>query len=828
MDQNKLIDDALAEARACLSRGEAGQAAELCAAIVQVEPLHDGALHLLALIAQDFGHPEQALNFIAKAIEANPAPGYLKDCARICESLGQQEIARQWLAKADELEREAIFSMTSPANIHPETKLGIPKSGKKLSPAAIGEKIGRAVSLHQQNRLDEAERIYLEVLGSEAENADALHLLGLVFHQRGENGKAVELMKKAVKIAPFSPVPYSNLGSALQELGRVEEAVECYRKAILIDGKSVEPHLNLGTALELQGAWKEAEESYLKALSIDPAYPKAYNNLGKLLDFLGRHEEGIALVGKAVGIDPDYAEAWSNLAALLNGRGRYGEAAEAARRATVLKPGYAAAWNNWGMACRGMGESEEAIGHFRRAVGENPAHAESLNNLGVTLWELKRYEDAIVPLEAAVSIRPDFAESCNNLGVVHVDMDQPEKAVPVLLRAIELKPDYALAHLNLGNAYRKAARLVDALRAYERALEIEPDLTEAFNNLGTILQMQGKFGEAVALYERALGVLQDAPVIRWNLALSLLASGNLEEGWKAFESRWQANQKGQERPFPQPWWDGGDLSGKTLLLWGEQGVGDEIFYAGMAKDAISLASFVVIECERRLVPLFARSFPEATVIARTTPPDQRAMQADLQLPMASLARHLRSSIDSFPSRRGYLQADPGRVAYWRNGISVPGMLNVGICWRSSLKSALRDLHYSVLEEWGEIFSVPGVRFFNLQYDECRAELDAASRRFGVEIRGFPEVDLRGDLDEAAAITSALDLVISAPTAVAVTAGALGVPVWIMAMSDAWDTLGTGRYPWMPSASMYLRSAEIPWQSVLKKIASDLRGLSVQG
>ena len=804
MNSKKLIGQAIAEATEQHRQGRLQESAALCSTVLQLEPGNSAALHLLGIIAHGIGDNEKALDLISRAIEVDPAnPDYFYDCAKACLDLGLKGAALDCLRKTVELKPDHVeagqrlLALVEPPNAV-DTVSSAGAVRKRMQPGEIQDGIHRAISFHQSNQLEKAESIYREVLESQPDNADALHLLGLIHHQRGDNEMAVELMEKAVKIAPNAPGPYSNLGNALQDIGKVDEAIRCYRRAIALDPKSIEPRLNLGTALEKRGKFGEALACYRHVLNLDPNYPKAHNNLGKLLFERGHVDEGLAHIEQAIAFKPDYADAW----------------------------------NNHGLFRKEMKQFGKAIECFGRLLELDPNHVEGLNNMGATLLELKQYEEAIACLDRAISLKPDYADAYNNIGVALNEKGLPDKAIPYLERALSLKPDYPAACLNLGSAYRTQARFDEAIGYYQQALALKPDYTDAFNNLGTIFEMQGRIREAIALYEQALIRTKNMPVIRWNMALSLLASGDLDRGWKEYECRWESSniQKDCKRPFPQPWWDGSDLAGKTILLWGEQGIGDEILFANVISDMTARAAHCVIECEPRLVGLFSRSFRNAEVIPKLNPPHPRTMQADIQLqsPINSCFRWLRTTIDSFPEHQGYLRPDPERVAFWKERLENLGPgLKVGICWRSMLKDSLRNMHYSQLSQWGPIFAVQGIQFVNLQYDNCRAELDEARRRFGVAIHAFDDINLKDDMDDAAALTSCVDLMVSAGTAAAAMGGATGIPVWLMYPEYSWTMLGTDRFPWFPDTRIFAKKFDEPWDGMIERIASLLKLLSSQ-
>ena len=339
----------------------------------------------------------------------------------------------------------------------------------------------------------------------------------------------------------------------------------------------------------------------------------------------------------------------------------------------------------------------------------------------------------------------------------------------------------------------------------------------------------GDLETARLCFERALALEPDHANTRWNRSLCLLALGRLAEGWADYDWRWKAALAGFERPFVQPFWDGSDLQGKTILVWMEQGLGDQITFASMLPDLLRAGAHCIVECEPRLVQLLARSFPGTEVVARTTPPDSRTLQPDIQFQIAagSLAPLLRPSLESFPQRRGYLAPDPVEIGRSKARLdSLGDGLKVGICWRSSLSGGMRAMHYPQLNQWGPILATPGVKFVNLQYDQCDEELHEAERLFGTRVHVWDDTDLKNDLDGVAALISTLDLVISARTSVASMAGAAGASTLVVCRgaSDWWG-LGTDHCPWLPSVRAFSCGAYDPWEPVIASIASEVGQLA---
>ena len=368
---------------------------------------------------------------------------------------------------------------------------------------------------------------------------------------------------------------------------------------------------------------------------------------------------------------------------------------------------------------------------------------------------------------------------------------------------------------------QKRGEFAQAEVLYRRILAGAPGRLDVMHLIGHVLSLQGRSGEAVDMLQQVTARDPQSAPAHFNLSLALLMAGDLARGWREYEWRFEQSGVPPRLAFPQPEWQGEDLTGKSLLVWNEQGIGDQIWFAGLVPELIERARRCTLLCAPKLATLFARSFPDAHVIEQIDATNS-AEGFDVQVAAGSAARWLRPTLASFPDRPSYLIADPQRIAYWRERFTgIGGGLKVGFCWRSGNQIGVRVLEYSSLSQWGPIFAVPGVHFVNLQYDECRSELDRARSEFDVTLHQFPEVDMFDDLDETAALMKALDLVISAQTAVRALAGALGVPCWQMSRGADWSACGAENNPWYPVMKCFRCTWEQPWSEIIERIASEL-------
>jgi tetratricopeptide (TPR) repeat protein len=306
--------------------------------------------------------------------------------------------------------------------------------------------------------------------------------------------------------------------------------------------------------------------------------------------------------------------------------------------------------------------------------------------------------------------------------------------------------------------------------------------------------------------EESLSALEPLFGLLGDLGFSYLAAGRLETGWWLYEASKRRELRDGRQPFPYPMWLGEDLRGKTVLLWRNRGPGDEVLYANAIPDVVNAAGRVIVEADPRLVPLFARSFPTATVISRDDWPQPELEHADVdfQIPYASLARRLRGSLDAFPNHSGYLVPDAGRVAHWRSLMirQAGGRQIVGVSWRTAAYGPEGD-YQTKIADWSPLLARRDLFFVSLQYDCDYEELEKINRTYGWEIFAPTDIDLFNDLDDLAALIGAMDKLVTIDNLNANLAGALGVPT--VQFTEPWGhpRLGQARCPFYPSQRLVL-------------------------
>lgn len=412
-----------------------------------------------------------------------------------------------------------------------------------------------------------------------------------------------------------------------------------------------------------------------------------------------------------------------------------------------------------------------------------------------------------------------LAAACADLG----DWPTAEEHWRHVLR---LRPSTAVAQTGLGIALRASGRSTEAIEVFRQAAADHPELAATHFNLGTCLLSCDHGREAVAAFRAALALEPRYAEARFNLSLALLKSGSFKNGALAYESRWQAEWKGLERPFHGPRWNGRPLpSGAHLLLWGEQGIGDEIMFAGLLETACrSAAAPVQIECAPRLVPLIARSFPVARVFARSMPPDPATGGNTVHCPFGSLPGLLWHERPEPP--QPYLRADSvivGKLRHRLEGLG-PGR-KIGIAWRGGHPAAARP-RFIPPSAWAPLLREPGIVPICVQHAPDPEESAQFAAAAGCALHRFPDVDPLEDMDTFAGLIAALDGVVAVDNSTVHLAGALGTPTAVLLGSESdwrWGENGVP-CPWYRGVERIRFTDSVDWSASLQKAAAFVRAL----
>jgi len=622
-------------------------------------------------------------------------------------------------------------------------------------------------------------------------------------------------------------------GHVLEAEGRLDEAMQRYMDAIRLAPNPARAHLNRGNVLLLKGDLPSALDAFNTAIKHKPDYAGAYYNIGNALLGNKQFDEAVANYRRALEIQPDYAEVHCALGVALKGLGKLDDAIASFQSALKYNPNLAEAHTNLDVAIRdifsmgnvllGNGQLEEAVANYRRVLDIKPDFAEVHNNLGLALQAMGKFESAAASYRRALEIKPDYAEAHSHLGNTLKELGQLEMAVVSHRQSLEINPDFAEAHSNLGNALQALGQFERAVASYRRALDIKPDLVEARTSLGNALKELGQFEDALASHRHTLQIKPDYAEAHTNLGLLLLSQGQYVEGWPEFEARYEPGYSRRNSipptlPFPQ--WQGEPLSGKSLIVWPEQGFGDIIQFARyfpMLKTR-GLSRLTVV-CKTPLVALLEK-MDGVDVIIPLAEASTLPLHDYWAFPM-SLPLHFATTVETIPAVLPYLTAPSERLNRWENQLPT-NRLKVGLVWKGNAlhkNDANRSLpSLSTLEP---LWSVPGVTFVSLQ--KGQGEEEAA-----MSPTSQPILDLGPyimDFADTAAIVARLDLVICIDTAIAHLAGALNKPCWVLLPASGIDWRWLQKRtdsPWYPNVMRLFRQANArDWATTIAGVTQEL-------
>jgi hypothetical protein len=394
-------------------------------------------------------------------------------------------------------------------------------------------------------------------------------------------------------------------------------------------------------------------------------------------------------------------------------------------------------------------------------------------------------------------------------------------------RAVAFHPEHPFALNNLGVLLMERGCLDEAIGFYRRALLVNPDFPEALNNLGNVLKEQNRLVEAIEVFAEGLRLKPDMQDMLYNDALAHLKIGNMPACWLKFESRWQTEYLiNSQRDFSQPrYWGDVPLSGKSILLNVEQGMGDTLQMVRYVRQLRERgAAKIYLEVQPMLKSLLS-TMPEVTEVYAK---GEQLPDFDTYCPIMSLPLVFATTMETLPRATPYIRVRPELVAQLGEQLSGVPYPRVGVCWKGNPAFKNDKERSPGLEPFRRLLSVEGAHFVTL-VPQSRPEFMAAAGAFAFDL-GRELVPTAEGFEETAALIMNLDLVITSDTAVCHLAGALGKPVWLVLTYVAdWRWL-TERddSPWYPTARLFRQTIKGDWAGVLERIADLLRLHLAQG
>ncbi len=485
------------------------------------------------------------------------------------------------------------------------------------------------------------------------------------------------------------------------------------------------------------------------------------------------------------------------------------------RQILQARPTHAEALHLRAVIAHQTGDLIGAIDYLKQAIAAKGNVPLFHSNLCEMCRQAGRLEEAVAAGTRAIKLHPNFPQALNNLGIVHFDREEFRTAERYYRSALALDPNFPEAHNNLANALRAQHKFDQSIPCYEKAIECRPGYADAIANLGSVLHIVGRLDEAMSTFQWALTLNPRQSDAHSGVGILQLLRGNFAAGWSEYEWRLLTTEA-RHRPPPGPAWDGGDPSGRRILVYGEQGFGDAIQFCRYLPMLRDRGATVFFRIASGVAGLIADNMPGIEVSSGGTMPSY-----DFHCPLLSLPHRFGTSLTSIPHMLGYLRPRQETIARWASRMGTGPELKVGLAWTGNPKHINNTNRSITAEAMLPLLSIDGIRFFSVQVGARAQELPKRSKGAVVDLS--PALT---DFSETAGAVAHLDLVVTVDTSVGHLAAAMGKPVWVMVswVPDWRWMLQREDNPWYPTMRIFRQRSLGDWSGVVERVVSELRAV----
>jgi tetratricopeptide (TPR) repeat protein len=606
---------------------------------------------------------------------------------------------------------------------------------------------------------------------------------------------------------------------ALQQQGQLRAAIAMYDEVLAVQPASAEGHYRRANALKDDGALEAALAGYNQAIALEPNDARALCNRAVVQGQLQRWPEALADYDRAIALDPSDPLVHCNRGMLLNALGRKDAALTAFDAAIACDAAFPLAHFGRAAVLQERQQWAHSLASYDRAIELSPGDIAAQLNRATVLRHLERWSDALAGYDRSLALNPNVAQAHAGRAECLQCLDRLQEALDSYDQAIELEPSNAAMYNGRGVVLQKMARSDAALASYNRSLAIDPNQPQACFNRGTLLAELQTHEGALSDYRRAIALKPDFAEAHLNLALTSLRTGDFVSGWTHYEWRWRAERGPilvKERAFVEPLWLGtGDIDGRTVLLYAEQGLGDSLMFCRYAERIAALGARVILEVPRPLFDVCSTLDGVTRVVAHGDP----LPRFDVRCPLMSLPFALKTTLQTIPAEIPYLKSNPEKVLAWTGRLGAKLRPRIGLTWSGSRGSRTYSPRSYPLASLIPLLP-QGFDYYCMQTEIADADAktlneNPAIHRFDSELRDF---------SETAALCECLDLVITMDTSVAHLAGALGKRTWVLIPYDGdWKwLLDREDSPWYPTVRLFRQRSRNDWQEVFARVVEALQ------
>jgi len=465
---------------------------------------------------------------------------------------------------------------------------------------------------------------------------------------------------------------------------------------------------------------------------------------------------------------------------------------------------------------------------YEKILFDDPKNITAKHLSGVLASQIKQFDRSLQLISSALALNPNYTEAYNNRGLVFKELKRFDEALEDYNKALTLKPDYADALNNRGVVYREFGRLHEALADYSKAIELVPDYAEVYNNRAGVFIDLKRFDEALADFDKATALKPDYAGAYWNKSLYWLLLGDFKTGWPLYEWRWRSEKHiGEPITTSKPLWNNQDS--KNVLLWAEQGIGDEIMFASLIPELHAKCAKLIVQCDPRLIPLFKRSFPKDIEFYDKNDLVPESLY-EFHIPMGSLAQILRPSIESFAKgAKPYLFCQNEQALELRKRITGnKDSTLIGISWSSKSTIPAARHRNIFLADIARLLNKPDTTLVSLQYGDVSNEIEDLKKHHNIDVIEVSDIDIYNNIDGLSALISACDHVVSTDNATVHLAGALGADTHVLLpVNQDWRWgLESSKSYWYETLKLYRQENLGEWNQTLKNLEMKLATWSI--
>lgn len=637
--------------------------------------------------------------------------------------------------------------------------------------------------------------------------------------QAGQFEQAVATLESQKKIALKTPVGQNVLGDIHLRNERPRDALKAFDQALRYAPGFPEAHANRGVALQEMGRLEEALRATDRALKQRPGYPVAYFNRGNILRDMLRFEDAVEAFDKALAGRNDLDEARINRGTTYVDIGRVREAIADFRAVLSREPDNINALVGLSRAYRRIDERADASAAIERALRIDPKDPKARLEKSDMLRSLEKLDSALSLVEEIAVDHPDIFEVAISHAECLFNLKRHDEALLTIDRAISLRPQSPVGHITKALILGDIGEFDKQAQALRRAESLGAQGGSIDHVRGLVLSERKQFTAAVESFESALKTAPHDAGLRTNLGMMYLKLGRFREGWREYE--WRGHKP--DHPMvayaeKAPRWKGEPLDGKRILIFAEQGHGDNIQFFRFVQQVAGRGGDVTYLVPKALVDILRPNARGVSVVS-----DLAAQKKyDYQISIMSLPNVLDITLENLPVETPYLSADPAYVEKWRERLG-PGF-KVGLIWQGNPKYGA-DLHRSIrLEHYRPLADIPDIRLISLQVFHGLDQLDNLPDGMTVERLGEEITNNPSGYREVAGAMSNLDLIVTSDTGPAHLSGAMGLPVWVALRDNPdWRWLVEGETsPWYPTMRVFRQQERGVWAPVFENIAAALR------